>query len=232
MAGRVFISYRRSDDRQAIGRLRDQLAVAFGDSNVFMDVDSIDFGKDFRDAIRYTMAAADAVVVVIGPGFDPARLAQPSDFVRLELLEAFRQRKLVLPVVIEGASIPGPDQLPDGLEDLSFRNAAPLRPDPDFHRDVERVIASLRRAIAVRAPVLLDATKDQVAYDLSDWDRDELTPFFGALDAAGIASGWDHGELLVYAADEKAVDELLDMVAGLQVEPDDGHVASAEDPYD
>jgi hypothetical protein len=99
-----------------------------------MDVDSIDFGQDFRDAIRSRMADADALVVVIGPGFDPARLAHANDFVRLELLEAFNQDKLIVPVVIEGASMPGPDDLPAKLKALSYRNAAPLRPDPDFRR--------------------------------------------------------------------------------------------------
>ena len=144
---RVFISYRRGDSDHVAGRLRDKLADAFGDANVFFDVDSIDLGDDFRKAIQLRMTASDAVVVVIGKGFDPEGLFAPNDFLRLEgLQEAFKQEKLVLPVVIEGASIPGPDLLPGVLEGLSFRNAAPLRPDPDFSRDTERLIERLRRA--------------------------------------------------------------------------------------
>lgn len=147
VAGCVFISYRRTDNRHVAGRLRDRLAEAFGESNVFFDVDAIEFGQDFRKAIRSRMADADAVVVVIGAAFDPARLAEPNDFVRLELLEAFNQDKVIVPVVIEGASMPGPDQLPAELEDLSYRHAAPLRPDPDFRSDAEHLIDSLRRHI-------------------------------------------------------------------------------------
>jgi hypothetical protein len=71
----------------------------------------------------------------------------------------------------------------------------------------------------------LDATQDQVAYDLSDWDDDRLTALVDELDAAGIAHGWDEDELFVYAADEQAADELLDRVAHpheLPPEADDG----------
>ena len=45
---RVFLSYRRNDDRHLAGRLRDVLATEFGAGNVFLDVDSIGGGKDFR----------------------------------------------------------------------------------------------------------------------------------------------------------------------------------------
>jgi hypothetical protein len=71
----------------------------------------------------------------------------------------------------------------------------------------------------------LDADQDQVAYDLSDWQDDRLTALVDELDAAGIAHGWDEDELFVYAADEQAVDELLDRVAHpheLPAETDDG----------
>jgi hypothetical protein len=71
----------------------------------------------------------------------------------------------------------------------------------------------------------LDAAQDQVAYNLSDWDDDRLATLVDELDAAGITHGWDEDELFVYAADEQAVDELLDRVAHpheLQPEADDG----------
>jgi hypothetical protein len=71
----------------------------------------------------------------------------------------------------------------------------------------------------------LDAAQDQVAYDLSDWEEDRLATLVDELDAARIAHGWDEDELFVYAADEQAVDELLDRVAHpheLPPEADDG----------
>jgi hypothetical protein len=41
--------------------------------------------------------------------------------------------------------MPTVDELPPSLQDLAFRNGVLLRPDPDFHRDVDRLVAGLKR---------------------------------------------------------------------------------------
>ena len=51
-AHRVFVSYRREETAPYAGRLYDRLSDRFGESHVFMDVDSIEPGTDFIDAIR------------------------------------------------------------------------------------------------------------------------------------------------------------------------------------
>ena len=71
---RVFMSYRRADDRHFIGRLHDRLCVAFGEEKVFRDIDSIPPGTNFRQVILRTLDEVDAVVAVIGPN-GPARPA-------------------------------------------------------------------------------------------------------------------------------------------------------------
>jgi hypothetical protein len=71
----------------------------------------------------------------------------------------------------------------------------------------------------------LDPERDQVAYDMSEWDDDRLTALADELDEAGIEYGWDGDELFVYAGDEQQVDELIDKAAHpheLPPEPDDG----------
>jgi hypothetical protein len=71
----------------------------------------------------------------------------------------------------------------------------------------------------------LDADRDQVAYDMSEWEEDRLVALSDRLDDEGIAYGWDGDELFVYASDEQAVDELIDDVAHpheLPAEPDEG----------
>lgn len=71
----------------------------------------------------------------------------------------------------------------------------------------------------------LDADRDQVAYDLSEWDDDLVTTLADKMREADIAFGWDGDELFVYADDEQAVDELFDRVAHpheLAAEDDDG----------
>ena len=63
----ITISYRRSDSDAIAGRIRDRLASHFGDESVFMDIDSIPFGFDFRDHIQEALAQNDILIAVIGP---------------------------------------------------------------------------------------------------------------------------------------------------------------------
>jgi hypothetical protein len=73
----------------------------------------------------------------------------------------------------------------------------------------------------------LDPDRDQVAYDLSEWDDDQVHALGRALRAAGVAYSWDAEELYVYADDEAAVDELFDRVAHpdeIEAEEDDGEI--------
>lgn len=57
----IFISYRREDTIAYAGRLYDRLSAHFGHERVFMDVDTLDLGVDFVDAIRQTVAACDVL---------------------------------------------------------------------------------------------------------------------------------------------------------------------------
>lgn len=49
--GGIFISYRRKESSHLAGRLYDQLVSRFGDSQSFMDVDTIELGVDFAEEI-------------------------------------------------------------------------------------------------------------------------------------------------------------------------------------
>jgi len=56
--GNVVISYRRDDSRWIAGRVYDLLENHYGKGNVFMDIDSIPLGLDFREHIRETLNRA------------------------------------------------------------------------------------------------------------------------------------------------------------------------------
>lgn len=140
-----------------VGRLRDILVHRFGETEVFMDVYSIDVGLDFRVVIRNAIAQVDALVLVIGPQFDAQRLHEESDALRTEIHEAFSQKKLVLPVLHGGAVMPSASELPAQIRDLAFLNAGRLRSDPDFPHDAEAVVRRLLQAkgaseVAVATP--------------------------------------------------------------------------------
>lgn len=78
----------------------------------------------------------------------------------------------------------------------------------------------------------LDPDREQVAYDMSEWDDARLAALTRGLEAEGIAVGWDGVELYVYADDEEAADAIVEKVSHpfeLAVEDDEGEDEEAED---
>ena len=53
----------------------------------------------------------------------------------------------MIPVLVRNVQMPAPKELPDSLKDLVYRNAALVRPAPDFDTDIKRLIRSLRRVL-------------------------------------------------------------------------------------
>jgi hypothetical protein len=146
---RIFISYRRDDADEAAGRLSDHLVSQFGQDSVFMDVDGIAPGRDFRKVIEETLTQCDVLLGVMGRNWldikdesGKRRLENESDFVRLEIASALRRDIPVIPVRVQGASVPKPDSLPQDLKDVSYRNAVELtheRWNSDVHLLVEKM---------------------------------------------------------------------------------------------
>lgn len=149
----IFISYRRSDSHADAGRIYDRLAAHFGKAAVFKDVDDIPPGVDFRDYLNRTLHQCEVLLAVIGPTWLTAtdsqghrRLDHPADWVRVEIEEALRRDNvLVVPLLVSHAALPRPDQLPKSLQDLAYRNYREARPDPDFHKDMGRLIDGLEQ---------------------------------------------------------------------------------------
>ena len=111
---------------------------------MFRDIDSLEPGADFPERIASSLTACGAFVVVIGREWlvdrsSTRRLENPQDWVRLELQAALdRNDVLVVPVLVEVASMPKADDLPDTLHPLARLNAMPLS-DSRWDYDVERL---------------------------------------------------------------------------------------------
>jgi formylglycine-generating enzyme required for sulfatase activity len=146
---KIIISYRRSDSDVFAGRLRDRIAGNFGEESVFIDVDSIPFGKDFRVHIQEAMAKADAILVVVGPRWlgggkgGHSRIKDDTDPVRIEVETALSKGIPTIPILVGQTNMPKPEQLPESLRSFAFINAAPVDTGRDFHRDLSRVIATI-----------------------------------------------------------------------------------------
>ena len=145
--GSIFISYRRDDSEDVCGRIYDQLVARFGWNRIFKDVDSIPFGVDFRKHLHQSVGECSALIAVMGRNWLSDRLMSEDDFVRIEIEAALQRDIPVIPVLVRHARMPNERELPESLRPLVFRNAANVRPDPDFHNDIDRLVRSLRGTI-------------------------------------------------------------------------------------
>jgi len=143
----IFISYRREDSEDVTGRIYDNLIGKFSPDSIFKDVQNIEAGEDFRKALERQVAGCRILLAIVGQHWagDP-RLQDEGDFVRIEVesaLNSGRDDVLVIPVLVGNASMPSVDQLPSSMKDFAFRNASKVRPDPDFHQDMAKLIKIL-----------------------------------------------------------------------------------------
>jgi hypothetical protein len=155
---RILISYRRADSADVTGRIYDRLAQRFGKDLIFKDVDSIPLGLDFREHVSDVVGRCNLLLVVVGDQWlsasDPGgarRLDDPKDMVRIEIEAALQRRIPVVPVLVRGASVPEENELPPSLAGLAYRNGIKIRSDPDFHRDMDRLIAGMEAHLHPRA---------------------------------------------------------------------------------
>jgi TIR domain len=154
MSGQIFISYRRDDSAAWAGRLYDRLSIHFASKQIFMDVD-LDAGIDFVEAIAESVGSCDALIAVIGKRWLTAtdedgsfRLENPNDFVRTEIATALKRGIRLIPVLVDGASMPRPHELPDELRSLARRNALEVT-HSRFNSDSEKLISSIKRVLAL-----------------------------------------------------------------------------------
>ena len=147
----IFISYRRSDDSAAAGRLSMMLEAEFGRNSVFLDTQDIQPGTSFPEVIRDALNRCPIVLAVIGPTWLSAkdeahrrRIDDPADWVRTEISIALRSPKhKLIPVLIGSHRIPAAEDLNNDLCELADRQAWRLSHD-SWESDVNALIIELR----------------------------------------------------------------------------------------
>lgn len=170
----IFISYRRDDSSGHVGRLYDALSAHFGRKRLFFDIDHIAPGQDFVQVLEDSLNQSSVMIVVMGKRWagtgkvGARRIDDPGDFVRLEVASGLRRGGglRLIPALIQGAKMPGPAALPDDLKELARRNAIEMS-DLRWREDVERLIASLERDMAVAPPQRTAAEFVRKARDVS-----------------------------------------------------------------
>jgi hypothetical protein len=153
---KIAISYRRSDSSAIAGRILDRLAAHYGKHRVFMDVDDIPIGIDFRVHIDETLRRSDVVLAVIGPRWMGAqdggkpRILEELDPVRVEIETALARGAPIIPVLVDGAKMPDAAALPQSFGAFAFLNAAEVATGRDFDGQIVRLIAAIDHAVAAK----------------------------------------------------------------------------------
>ena len=152
-AGRVFISYRRQDTAWPARQLYDVLVAELGADRVFKDVDNIEPGDDFVERIQSAVGSCEVLLALIGPQWltvtdanGGRRIDDPQDFVRIEVETALNRDDVrVIPILVDNAKMPSPQELPSGLARLTRRQAVEINPVNFDTRRLLRVLSDTLR---------------------------------------------------------------------------------------
>jgi len=157
MAKNVFLNYRREDSSGSSGRIFDQLSQKLKGVKIFMDVNALEPGVDFGHALNDQLAGCDYFIAVVGPNWIGARSADgrrrlddPKDYVRLEIEAALERGIRVVPVLVDGAQMPQPDELPQTLRPFCMRNAVVVA-HHKFAGDVADLAGAIMRNLGLEA---------------------------------------------------------------------------------
>ena len=146
---KIFITYRRSDTDGHAGRLHADLTKTFPQHNVFFDIGTLKAGDEFSERIEQTIHGCDVLIAVIGRNWLSAkennrrRIDNRRDLVRREVAMALQRKIVVIPVLVQDASMPTEDDLPNELKPLSHRSATMLS-DHRWNYDVKQLINQLK----------------------------------------------------------------------------------------
>jgi nucleotide-binding STING sensor domain-containing protein/TIR domain-containing protein len=153
-AYRFFICYRHDDNQDFVEHIRSGFTWHYGKDNVFMDYDSIPGGVDWRGYILEQIEHCDALIIIIGPDWierikkDPFRKDDP---VRIEIEEAFKQKKLVYPIYIKGAEVPDNNLIPDELKGILDIQGTFLKSGRDVTNRIVPMLKSIEDLLNLRA---------------------------------------------------------------------------------
>ena len=239
--GGIFISYRRQETSQQAGRLYDRLADRFGESQVFIDVATMEPGVDWREEIFRAVAACQVLLAVIGPGWlsaaderDSRRLDDPDDIVRLEIGAALARDVRVIPILVEGAVMPGRADLPGNLAGMIRRNALTIR-NESFRDDAGRLVLAIEQVLGLARPDVARATRlladaERIASSILDEGRKARA--LSVVAEALAATDPDHAEYIASSITDYnsvARARALSKVAAALAATDPGHATDLFD---
>jgi len=155
----IFLSYRREDTADVAGRIRDRLEAFFPDQ-VFLDVQDIKPGADFIHKIETTISSCKAFILLIGKTWMTStsgrtKLGDEKDVVTQEILSALRQDVPMIPVLVNGATMPDFDSLSPQLQIIRRLNILEIR-HADFDYGMNRLVEPIYGFLGIRPPTAFE----------------------------------------------------------------------------
>ncbi|GAA1567794.1 hypothetical protein GCM10009789_21520 [Kribbella sancticallisti] len=146
----IFINYRSTDEPSAAMLLDHELSARFGDENVFLDSRSIAAGAPFDEALRTAVRRCDVLLVVIGrrwltstDEYGRRLIDQRGDWVRTEIVEAYRAGAHVVPVLVGDVPTLSRAALPPSIRRLAGNQFVRLR-HRDGRADLNQLVSKIR----------------------------------------------------------------------------------------
>ncbi|TNH31328.1 toll/interleukin-1 receptor domain-containing protein [Micromonospora orduensis] len=165
----VFINYRTGDGQDMAVLLNERLRDVFGKERVFLDSTGLPAGQQFPPELKRRLRDARVLLVLIGRQWldledseGNRRIANRKDYVRYEIRKSIKWQKVVLPVLLDGASLPKAQDLPSdiaGLSDFQYRHLRSREAD----NDLAEIVAVLRNQIPVRQRPSQDTSTSNIA---------------------------------------------------------------------
>ena len=144
----IFISHRRSDANWAGILLESQISQKFPGARVFFDLKSLKAGETWPEGIGDNLQRCHVLIAVIGrtwmttvDDFDRRRIDDEDDWVRKEISTALERGIPVVPILLDGADMPGGKDrraLPKCLQGIPDQQGRKLRM-ADYMQDLDRI---------------------------------------------------------------------------------------------
>jgi hypothetical protein len=145
---RVIIVAREASLKSIAERLYQRIADKFGAAQVALGAESLsEPGESLSEAIEQRIRSSDALIVLIGTQWlEGDWVNKKRDPERIALLAAIESKKRILPLLVDGASLPDEEQLPEALHPLLDRAGVPIRSESldatlnDIESTLEKII--------------------------------------------------------------------------------------------